>query len=118
MGSLPGSVTAVHSRVTLANSQSRVTVTVAISCADQLLPNNHPSTIHILADNLAAVSDPADAGPSPGQTLRLAIRTLLDTLATTHPDAQVVVHWVPGHFGVEGDERADELAKGAVQAVG
>jgi hypothetical protein len=30
----------------------------------------------------------------------------------------VVVHWVSGHVSVKGNERADELAKGAVQEIG
>ena len=30
----------------------------------------------------------------------------------------MVVHWVSGHVSVKGNERADELAKGAVQEIG
>ena len=91
---------------------------IALACAPQLLPTDVPATLHALADNLAAVSDPLDPRPSPGQSLRLANRSLLDDLAKTHPEARVVIHWVPGHVGVEGNEQADDLAKEAVQKVG
>ncbi|GAA5976975.1 hypothetical protein JCM10908_005698 [Rhodotorula pacifica] len=91
---------------------------VALSCAAQLLPTDYPAALHILADNQAAVTDPINARPSPGQSTRLASRHLLEELAKTHLDARIVVTWVPGHLGVEGNEQADELAKEAVQVVG
>ncbi|GAA5987179.1 hypothetical protein JCM10908_001846 [Rhodotorula pacifica] len=88
------------------------------SCAAQLLPTDYPAALHILADNQAVVTDPINARPSPGQSTRLAIRHLLEELSETHLEARIVVTWVPGHVGVEGNEKADDLAKGAVQEVG
>ncbi|GAA5990750.1 hypothetical protein JCM10908_003217, partial [Rhodotorula pacifica] len=92
-------------------------IRIAMSCAPSLLPADYPCTFHILADNQAAVANPLDPRPTPGQSLRLALRTALKELAITHPGARIVVSWIPGHVGVEGNEKADDAAKEAVLAV-
>lgn len=46
------------------------------------------------------------------------VRVRLYNLAKTHLSTCVVVHWVPGQGRVEGEERADKLAKEAVHKVG
>ncbi|GAA5920509.1 hypothetical protein JCM6882_005942 [Rhodosporidiobolus microsporus] len=71
------------------------------------------TSIVTLLDNSAVVSHPFDPSPSPGQHLRLLIRDTFLTLHRTFPAAALVVQWVPGHVGVEGNERADDLANAA-----
>lgn len=73
---------------------------ITISSATNLLLPDFPDTLHVLADNLAAASDPIKRRPSPGHFMRLAIRSLLNDLAKTHRNACVVLRWVWGHVGV------------------
>ncbi|GAA5972405.1 hypothetical protein JCM8115_004325 [Rhodotorula mucilaginosa] len=91
---------------------------IALSSAAQFMPTSHKNALHILADNLSAVQRPIDPRSSPGQTIRLAIRQSLLSMEETHPMVRVVVHWVPGHVGIDGNEEADELAKRAVEEGG
>ncbi|KAG0653215.1 hypothetical protein C6P46_003316, partial [Rhodotorula mucilaginosa] len=91
---------------------------IALSSAAIFMPTNQENALHILADNLSAVQRPIDPRPSPGQTIRLAIRNSLISMEETHPQVRVVVHWVPGHIGIDGNEEADELAKSAVEEAG
>lgn len=44
--------------------------------------------------------------------------SLPDSLGRTHSEAQVVVHWVLRHTGIEGNKRADEFVTEAVLRVG
>jgi hypothetical protein len=48
-------------------------------------------------------------------TRRIAIRNTLESMEKTHPLVCVVVHWVPGHVGIDGNEEANESAKMAVE---
>lgn len=57
---------------------------INISHAAQLL-TGHPFTLHVLADNFAAVCDPIHSCPSPSQSHCPAIRTLLSIFALDSP---------------------------------
>ncbi|GAA5923216.1 hypothetical protein JCM6882_002740, partial [Rhodosporidiobolus microsporus] len=82
----------------------------AVSTLSSALPL---TSIVTLLVNSAVVSHPFDPSPSPGQHLRLLIRDAFLTLHRTFPAAALVIQWVPGHVGVEGNERADDLANAA-----
>ncbi|GAA5920547.1 hypothetical protein JCM6882_004138, partial [Rhodosporidiobolus microsporus] len=71
------------------------------------------TSIVTLLDNSAVVSHPFDPSPTPGQHLRLLIRDAFLALHRTFPAAALVVKWVPGHVGVEGNKQADDLANAA-----
>ena len=67
------------------------------------------SHIWIFSDNQAAVRRMCDKLPQPGQT---HVLSALDHLTTLQNNGiKVHIHWVPGHVEVEGNERADILAK-------
>ncbi|GAA5920087.1 hypothetical protein JCM6882_001031 [Rhodosporidiobolus microsporus] len=82
----------------------------AVSTLSSALPL---TSIVTLLDNSAVVSHPFDPSPTPGQHLRLLIRDAFLALHRTFPAAALVVKWVPGHVGVEGNEQADDLANAA-----
>ncbi|GAA6045705.1 hypothetical protein JCM8097_006456, partial [Rhodosporidiobolus ruineniae] len=90
---------------------------LAISSIPQLFPI--PSTtasLHILANNTSALTAPADPRPTPSQSTRLATRAALRHARTARPNVSIHLTWVPGHVGIEGNERADELAKEGAEA--
>jgi ribonuclease HI len=67
--------------------------------------------IRIHADNQAAIHRLKGPSDNPGQAWQLrcfkAARRIMSKNAT------VSLHWVPGHEDIEGNERADQLAKAA-----
>ncbi|GAA6006002.1 hypothetical protein JCM10207_007303 [Rhodosporidiobolus poonsookiae] len=75
-----------------------------------------PVTAHLFLDNQSAVSNSFSPLASSGQQLRRRNRTAYLNLVRAHPHLRLMVHWVPGHVGVDGNEAADEAAKDAAGA--
>ncbi|GAA5993993.1 hypothetical protein JCM11641_005125, partial [Rhodosporidiobolus odoratus] len=70
--------------------------------------------IYILADDQSALRNLVDPSPTPGQQILLDLRSLLLGLNRTHPSTLIHLQWCPGHEGIDGNERADQLANAAV----
>jgi ribonuclease HI len=63
----------------------------------------------ILLDSQAAIARLQHTQPGPGQTLAIQAHTIAKELhARGH---QPTIQWVPGHAGIEGNEKADQVAK-------
>ncbi|GAA6025253.1 hypothetical protein JCM10207_006241 [Rhodosporidiobolus poonsookiae] len=72
--------------------------------------------ILLALNNQSVLLQPFSPAPSAGQSLRLALRSLARHLNETNPECMLTLLWVPGHVGVDGNERADELAKAAAES--
>ncbi|GAA6026135.1 hypothetical protein JCM10207_001437, partial [Rhodosporidiobolus poonsookiae] len=70
----------------------------------------------VLLDNQSVLLQPFSPAPSAGQQARLALRTLARHLNKNEPECVLTLLWVPGHVGVDGNERADALAKMAAES--
>ena len=70
-----------------------------------------PYAAHLLIDNQSAVLGTCDPFKGPGQHQRLANRSLYLQIGRDLPHIDLQIHWVPGHVEIEGNERADVLAK-------
>jgi len=67
--------------------------------------------VTILLDSQAAIARLRHTQPGPGQELAIQAHAIAKRLhAQGH---QPTIQWVPGHAGVEGNERADQVAKQA-----
>jgi hypothetical protein len=55
--------------------------------------------------------------PHSGQQLVKMAHESICTLIDAHPDIELTIIWVPGHEGVEGNERADVVAKEAAEGI-
>ncbi|CAE6469543.1 unnamed protein product [Rhizoctonia solani] len=78
----------------------------AVSHARRL--NSH--TVVVFPDNKAAVSSIGALPKHSGQYASIAFRKAVDDFLAESPTNRVEICWVPGHEGVEGNERADLLA--------
>jgi ribonuclease HI len=67
----------------------------------------------IFADNQAAIQRIQNSSRQPGQHLVLDIYQGLQTLQDR--GCQTHIHWVPGHQGIYGNEKADQAAKASLQ---
>lgn len=69
--------------------------------------------LSIWIDNSSAITAADTSTSGPSHYLLDHFHTLLTELRLQHPTAKVIISWIPGHEGVEGNERADEEAKRA-----
>ncbi|QRW27253.1 COG4 transport domain-containing protein [Rhizoctonia solani] len=66
--------------------------------------------IVLFADNKAALSNISLLSKHPCQYASRDFRSAVDNFLSESPLNKVELHWVPGHEGVEGNDRADALA--------
>ncbi len=71
--------------------------------------------VTVLIDSQAAINRLRHLGPGPGQYLAIQAHRAAEAL--TAQNRSISLAWVPGHEGVEGNERADQAAKRAATKV-
>ncbi|KAG8728338.1 hypothetical protein FRC10_005060 [Ceratobasidium sp. 414] len=69
--------------------------------------------ISFFSDNRAAITSILDLKPHPAQAASIIFRCAIDSFLEKDPSFSVDVTWVPGHAGIKGNERADNLANQA-----
>ncbi|GAA6025607.1 hypothetical protein JCM10207_001484 [Rhodosporidiobolus poonsookiae] len=85
----------------------------ALAAAAPVLASTPVRSLTLCLDNQSVVGAPFSPAPTPGQFLRLTLRARALELTSAYCDLQLTILWVPGHVGVEGNERVDSLAKSA-----
>ena len=68
----------------------------------------------IYTDNQAAITAIQLTKPNPGHYIFDALHDNIKALQKKHIGICLTIQWIPGHKGVEGNERADKEAKKAV----
>lgn len=68
-----------------------------------------------MADNTASLWASQNRKPHPAHYLVDQLLQAIDKLKRRHPGIDFTMRWVPGHRGIEGNERADEEAKKAAR---
>ncbi|MBE7219488.1 MAG: hypothetical protein INR64_13525 [Caulobacteraceae bacterium] len=79
----------------------------------KLLADEDTTTAHLWIDNMATTTTGLSPSSRPGQAIARAARGAFLAFRRQCPGIKVHVHWLAGHEGVEGNERADTLAKDA-----
>ena len=69
------------------------------------------TSCHIFTDSQAAGKSMIRPRRQSGQSIIKSTLDLIDSMISIHPDYQLTITWIPGHLGIEGNERADQEAK-------
>ena len=86
----------------------------ALHLAVQQIQNPHEGRVHrIFTDSQAALRAIDHPRRQSGQMIIKDILDCMDSIADNNPDLWIEMVWVPGHSGIEGNERADAEAKRA-----
>lgn len=86
----------------------------AIPIAMRASPTAHQ--IILCADNAAAIESILDLGVHSGQAWSRKFCDAANEFLAADPHNCIIVQWTPGHRGIKGNERADEIAKGAASS--
>ena len=73
--------------------------------------NTPPSRIIISSDNMGTIQWIFQGSPGKAQSSLLTFCKHILELLDKHVDLHIALMWCPGHFDIEGNERADKLAK-------
>ena len=77
--------------------------------------NNKGPRIVLFTDNMAAVTAIMKEEPGSSQQVSQKFMETAITFLDKNRQATIEITWVPGHMGITGNDRADELAKGATE---
>lgn len=92
---------------------------VGITLAAKLLLSepNPQKLIHILVDNQAAIKSGERTKSKPGHYILHKLRRIIREACRKHnlKRNDIVISWVPGHEGIQGNGRGDEEARKAAE---
>ena len=73
------------------------------------------SMIILFADNKSSVKVIMEEKPGPSQHISQQFMEAAMAFLNENRRVNIEISWVPGHMGIEGNDRADELAKEATE---
>ena len=77
--------------------------------------NRKRSKIVLFADNTSSVASITSEKPGSSQQISQKFVETATSFLDENTRASIEVSWVPGHMDIEGNDRADEIAKGATE---
>jgi ribonuclease HI len=91
-------------------------LTLGLNRAISFIEHNPEITnLHFFSDNSAAIGSIFDPKPAACQLYAHNFNKKATKFLDDRPNSNhIEISWIPGHQGIRGNERADELAKGAI----